>query len=477
MTRSLAAIVLAFALFAPRAAAWPPAGSESLEEVRATARTALVERLLGLAQWCNQNDLFEERDRVWRLVIGVDADNLEARKGLRYARNTDGSWKDPSPRPVKNRNAAALEQLPAKRAEAIGPFRDALFERLKAEDVPAEVRRSVLDEILSIDPDDAGVHEMLGEARLEDRWVLRESVAAKARRAEIRTAVQTAKEADIPLEPAAPTAEETTLFDGWKCGSTCDGVRVIGSGDAAQCESLARICQAAGAVVETALGAPAQWSTGFSFYVLTGAGEKDAFIAKLPGLDEAQRATMKKTIGGGIPGTWKVVIFEPDAAKRQDCSVRHGLAHLLFTGWKIETKHAWIFEGLGLYLTREICGTRLTWFCSGAGVASEGKNSPRGRLMVADSNWMNEALKVLTKDPPPDLGAMFERDLPSFGVEDVLMSYALCAYLVEACPQAVSPLLKDIGEGTPSAAALEKALGWNVPELQARLVRWLKERK
>ncbi len=482
MTRSLRTVAIAFTLLvlAPRAPALAPrapASIETLDEFRSAARTALVGRLLSLAKWCNENELFEDRDRAWRSVIVVEPDNLEARKGLRFARNADGSWKEPAPRPAKNRNPAALEKLPAKRVEAIGPFSDALLERLQKEEVAPEVRKSVLGEIIAIDPDDEKVHGMLGEARLDGGWVLLETATGKTRRAAIRAVVQAAKDAPAGLDPVSPTAEEKQLFEGWKCGSKSSAVRVLGTGDASQCESLASACKIAGAVFESALSSPPSWADEFTLYIVAGPGEKDAFVAHLPGAQDAQRESLKRTIGGGVPGTWNVVLFEPDLKKRVDCGVRHALAHLLRRSWNIDTRNAWIFEGLGLYLTREICGSRLTWFCSGSGVTGEGKNSPRGRLMVADSNWMNEALKLLTRDPPPDLAAVLGRDIATMGVEDVLVSYALAAYLVEGRPETTPALLKQIGADTASAEALHAVLGLTVPELQERLVRWLKERK
>jgi hypothetical protein len=343
---------------------------------------------------------------------------------------------------------------------------------------PPETCKAVLAEILTVDPDDEAAHRMMGQARLDDRWVLVETAAGKARRAEIRAAVEAAtKSAPENIQPTTPTDEDKVLLEGWKCGTQTETIRVLATGDASQCEILAKACWITGAAFEAALKTSPSWSEAFSMYIAVGAGEKDALIARIPGMDDKQREVLKRTIGGGIPGTWKVVLFEPDPKRLLDCGVRHALAHLLSRSWNIGTGNAWIFEGLGLYLTREVCGTRLTWFCSGKGVAGEGKNSPRGKLMVATSNWMNEALQILTRDPAPDLAKVLDHDLASIGVDDLLISYALAAYLVEGRSEATPAVLKSIGEGAKSADALQAALGMTVPELQERLVQWLKERK
>jgi len=454
-----------------------PGDDNPLDQIRAEARIALVGRLLDLAGWCNQNQLFEERDRVWRSVIGIEVDNLEARKGLRYARNVDGSWKDPSPRPAKNMNAAALKELPEKRAEALKPFSEAMLPQIQDESTPPEIRKSVLAEILSVDPDDPEARTMLGEIKTEKGWVLKETVAAKTRRADIRAAVEAAKAAPPGILPATATADEKKLFDKWKSGAQSGTVRVIGTGDAKACEDMANQCRITGAVFQGVLGVEPRWAEDFGMFLVTGAGEKDAFVAALPNLQDAQKDSLKRTIGGGVPGSWKIVLFEPDETKRRDCGVRHALAHLLHQGYKVETGHAWIFEGLGLYLTREICGTRLTWFCTGTGVTNQAKNSPRGRLITGDVNWMNEAYTVLTREKPVDIATVLGRDLATMGIDDVLVSYALAAFLVEGRSDAIPALLKAVGEDAAPADAIRTALGLSVPELQERLVRWLSERK
>jgi hypothetical protein len=483
MTRSIAIVVFALGSFlpAPRAPAVDPPGScatfDAFEDAHIAARSALVGRLLSLALWCNDNELFEDRDRAWRAVIEIDTDNMEARKGLRYARNVDGSWKEPAPRPAKNRNPAALDKLSAKRAEAIGPFRDSMLAEIEKDKVPADVRKSVFNEILTVDPDDESVHKLMGEARGESGWVLNETVTGKTRRGALKAAIEAAKASTPKSSPATPNDDDKALSSAWNCGAEIENVRVLATGDASQCEKISKGCVVTAAAYESVFGMPPSYSPGFTIYVVAKPGEKEAFIGKVPGLDDAQRAVLKRTIGGGIPGTWKIAVFEPEPSRMLDCSVRHALAHLLYRGFKIGTSHAWVFEGFGLYLTREICGTRLTWFASGKGVAGEGKNSPRGKLMVATSNWMNEALQTLSRDPAPDLAKVLEVDLPNMSVDDMLVSYALAAYLVEGRPQETPAVFKAVGEGSKSAEALHTALGLTVPELQQRLTQWLKERK
>src|ERR1700733_9601268 len=60
------------------------------------ATVDLVKGMIHLAEWCNEKELFLERDRVYRAVVEIDPNNADARKGLRYSRKSDGSWQEPA---------------------------------------------------------------------------------------------------------------------------------------------------------------------------------------------------------------------------------------------------------------------------------------------------------------------------------------------------------------------------------------------
>ena len=113
----LLALVLALLPFAP--SAWAGDAAKS--------RSELIQRLLALATWCNEKGLFLQRDNLWRSVMALEPENVDARKGLRYSRDGQGRWKDPAPREVKDRNTALLPELAKRRSEAVGTWRDELL--------------------------------------------------------------------------------------------------------------------------------------------------------------------------------------------------------------------------------------------------------------------------------------------------------------------------------------------------------------
>src|SRR5262249_19204413 len=157
---------------------------------RGIAQRALIKGLLELAEWCNSKELFLERDHVYQQVIELDRDNLDARKGLRFARNPDGSWKEPAKREATNMNKKALDDLPAKRSEAIAAYRDVLLDALERTPPDAALRKATFAEILALDPEDARVHKLLDEVKLEGKWMMPESATGKQRRAELKTFVK-----------------------------------------------------------------------------------------------------------------------------------------------------------------------------------------------------------------------------------------------------------------------------------------------
>ena len=458
---------------ATRAAADEVGGGGAGPE-RAAARKDLVERLMKLAAWCNAKELFLERDRVYGQVIAIEPDHLEARKGLRYGRNTDGSWKEPAPREMKNRNEKALLELPAKRAEAVAPFRDRMLALLGENGADPALRAQVLDEILAVDPDDAKVRGLLGQAKLDDgTWAMAETASGKRRRGEIRDSIQAALAGAPPADGAEPSDVERGLVDAWTTTLATPSVRVLATVDAAEALKIAAACEASLTAVEIALGVEARMPAGYTVYALQPT-DKDAFLERL-GLSSADRARLAGMPSSGIPGQERVFVSDPDPAKRLDAAVRDAMTRLLSQAFRVTSKQGWVWEGFGLYLTREVCGTRYTWYI----LASPGadQDSLRGTLLSPTSNWMNEALQLFDGAEPPDLGATLAKDLSEMRIEDMIVSYALAAYLAEGRPQDTSRLLTRIGSGATPEAAIREVLQLSIPELQDRLTRWLKERR
>lgn len=475
MKRTLLACCLVWSLAVATASAADL--GPTLTKTRAEARTALVTRLVEVAKWCNEREIFLERNRIWLRILELDPDNTDARRGLKHSRGPDGKWKEVPPREAKNLNTKALPELAKRERAAWNPYGATLVAALDAEKAPKEVRTHVFDEVLRIDPNNEAVHEALGDVLLGDLWVLPETKRGKERRAEIKAAVRAS--IDGIAEPATvpPSPEETALHAGWKGTCATAHVRCLTSLDPVEASTIARMSEAAGAVLGGLLGIEPKYPPGFTIFLL-GTADRDGFLERISHLDAAERQRLSRLTGSGIPRTYHVGLWDGDAAQRLDGAVRHSLGHLVTTTLGVQPQCAWAWEGLGLYLTREVVGTRLTWFVAEASANASGEAAAlRGKLLGADSNWMNEALQLLSGDAPPTLERALARNLDELETEDMLLGYVLVAYLLEGRPEQAVAFFQRIGAGEAPRVVSEEVLAMSIPELQARLQRWLTERR
>jgi predicted secreted protein len=452
---------------APDKAAQPP------QDEAAKLRTELIGKLLTLATWCNDKELFLQRDNVWRSVLALESENAAARQGLRYARDAAGKWKDPAPREVKDRNAAALPEFSKKRSEVVGAWRDQLFALLDKEQADAARRAAALDEVLFVDPDDAFVHGLRGEARSGTNWVLQETVAGEARRAEIRASVQKARAAVPEAAKVPASAEDLALLPAWKTSLSADGMRALVQTGEAEAKEMLGTAHAGCALAEVLFGKPMPPNDGFTVYVLVDPGERDRLLAGIPGANDAQKKGWKDSAGFGIPASSSVVLWDKDAKRRLDCFARHVVASVLFKGFRIEAKDGWIFEGFGLYLAQQLSGTRMTWFI---GTAAGEPSGLRTRLFSPKTDWFAEADRILKGSNPPKLAELLGKDLSAIKLEEMVVAQAFAAYLAEGLPKQLPEILARVGQGESSVAVLEAVTARPLPETEKRLVRWLGER-
>lgn len=448
---------------------------DPLEAARAAARATLVKRLDDLASWANDNELFAERDRLYKRVIEIAPDDAVARKGLRYVRGVDGSWKEPAPREARNMNKKALADLPAREAAATAPFSKAILDLATAPERTPQERDSLLAELRAAAPDDPALHELLGEVRMDDRWVMPETVRAKERRKEIKSAIAEIKAGVAAPHADAPTDAEKVLCAEWRVVLQGAHVRVLSTGTEQEADELLRAVDACGDLVARTLGGDPVYPANYTLYVVNDKGAKDAFLARLPDVSDADRARLAKLESAGLPNSSNVVLFHKVAKNRVDGAVRHTLGHLLAASAGLSPSIGWAWEGFGMYLTRELVGTRLTWFVTESRDA--GAAGLRGKLMNPETNWMNEALTVLTASPAISLEAVMKKGLDALDLKDVVVGYALAAYLLEARADTAAAFVTSVAKsGSPSASALE-VLKSSPGELQEKLTRWLTERR
>ena len=160
----------------------------------------------------------------------------------------------------------------------------------------------------------------------------------------------------------------------------------------------------------------------------------------------------------------------------------------LYTSWYVSTagweafeltvEDGWIYEGFGLYLTRSLVRSRLTWMAQPSKTLPAAEDMAlRQRLLDPQSNWMEEAHKVLTSVASPSIAALAAKGANELTTEDVLLSYALVTYLLEARAEVVPRMLARVGTGFSQLEALRDATGLETAEFERHLRRWMEERR
>lgn len=452
---------------------------ESWSEDYAAIKKEFVPKLAAFAEWCGSVRLNLERDRACEAVLHFDANHEGARKALKHVQQRDGTWVVPEKRPESKNQGNAMKECLKRRAELVAGWRDAIVAlegRYRTVLSPAE-RESLYADLLLVDPDDAGSRAVVGEVKRDEEWVLAETVTAKERRAFLKETIRKATAEAPEPTPTEFKPLEQTLGIPWSAHIQVPGVRVLSSGSPDEARRIARMCSATAEVFRTLTGAEIGLPDGFTVYLMTAEDMRDKFLASWPGWSDEERARMKSWAGSGVPGDVHIARWDADEPRRLDGSVRHVLGLLTLLNFQYDHQRcAWAWEGLGLYLTRELVGTRYTWYSTGPSTGDPESKELLGKLMMSDVNWMNECFQRAKRNKSVKAAALCERKIDQFGVDDVLTSYALAAYLVEGQGQHLRAVLTGIGtEG--AAKSLSGVLQMDLDQLDRRLLRWLGERK
>lgn len=462
---------------------------DDFEAERTLAVKELIAGLESYAEWCSSKQVWLERNRALLAVLSVDPGNMAAKRGLGWQQVADGVWEPPKdPKPAKNYDLAALKEAPARYGAAIQPWRDhlmRLLEEYRANLTPGQ-RESVYAEILSIDPDDGSTRAARGEAKSERGWVLAQTVSAKSRRAEIRGIVKSAFEDVPPPADVKPGPDDLSFKVNWKTAVATDRVRVLSSGERAEAVRAATVLHATRDVFNRTFGCAADLGEGFTVYLLCDPASKSTFIENFPNLTPAQRSFYGQVDGTGMIGSSSAAWWSPTADRRLDGITRHAYGWMLLTELGVGVDVAWAWEGLGLYLTRETIGTRLTWYIvpveeNATAAAKRVGPDWMKKLLTPGTNWMNEGYRLVRAGEGQSLSVVLSHPMNKLTPQDLFVSYVTGAYLLEAEPMKVTALLRALGSrgkaGSKAQQAWPATLGIDVIAFFAHLERWLGERR
>lgn len=438
-----------------------------------------VEELETLADLCHAAKLYAWRNETYELVLLLDADHTRARKWLKYRRSAAGGWKRGTYKPPRNLREPQAEDAASRRA--VGErFTDKVLPLLTrhAKNVPAARRQALLRVLGRFAPEHVDVRKAQGNVRTDDgRWLLVESVGASTVRAALRKQAATAL-ASVRAPPTdRPTAADNKLRLGWTAIYQAPHVRVMGTVTKEELLLAVKRIEACHPTFLTAFPGAQTKVKPMILYLLAGSSDKAAVLKNHPAADDGYRKWAKSLQSSWLPKTSTIWILASDRDLRLEWCSRQVMGNLLWRRFGIRGTPGWAFEGCGLYLSHLIAKQRRTFFVRRTQYGEKGtrKNDLWDRLRLKDTDWREEARKLLASEQAPNLRLLLGKKLNAMNTEDMLASFALCAFLIEGRPATLPKLLEDVGRRKKTSVDVLSAAGLDPDTLGIKLRRWLEE--
>ncbi|QDU86636.1 hypothetical protein Pla163_37870 [Planctomycetes bacterium Pla163] len=464
---------------APAALAAAP---QDLDALRAVGARALA-KALELAEWADAAGYESGRNEMYEVVLSYDPEDKDARKALGFKKKK-GEWeqgrrKDPKDEfePGVPEEFAQLKQ--AALAELRGEV-DAAFEGIAATPQTEARRRAELAKLLPFDPDDAALRTALGQSRhpVHGVWMLDDTLTAIERRAELAETMATLRaNLDEPSEDGVDELARDIELD-WVTTLRLGQMNItstFGPEDTRQLIETAQLTRDLFRSIFRRAGSPGYPTV---IYALE-PSQRNRFFTQhsLTPPDELEYRIQ-------VTSSWltgRVVISDAAQIVRNDLTAFQTAGYALTEKFGVWTDDGWAQQGLTSYLAHHVCGTRLSFWDIRTkdeyGKEIGGAKSWLDRVPPSTEGWLLLA-RALVVDEGLTV-SQFARALTTPTVkmawEDVVISHAVAAYLVESRPEALFTLMGQIkGEGS-LVRAFEEELGLPLEAFRDRLVQWIEE--
>lgn len=441
---------------------------EDFEGARKKVRKKLADGLYELGKWCHKKKWYQERDRIYGEAIEADPDHLKARKALGFKRLRDGTWQRKEElEPMRNMGSVELEEIEARAVKVLDDWREATHELLAdyADEVSAQQRRSEYQLIVDRFPEDEVAHKGLGHVPgWEGRpWVSTTVKASYERRKVLKEIVAKGKVAGTKVQDLEPRDFEAKLT--WEASGRNERARAFSRTGQEDVQAALELAYAAQSLLNEGCGIEVKLPEGLTFYLL----EDNAQLVEVATAHPECSAEGLEGVGSFWMDWRSMVTWGEDTTIRVDAVARQTVSWLLRHKFQLSTKQGWAWEGLGLYLSFRVSGTRLRFFVRESDYAGGPDRS--GDLRDPAANWLRLAKDVL-QGTPPSMKFLLGKDVNGLTERDLLVAYALGAYLVEGHKDKVPRILTRV-VSEPSTLVLEEELGLTAEALTKELRRWL----
>jgi len=455
------------------AAAVPAA---SLEELRRGAAARAANDLVELAEWCHGERLYKTRDETYRLALAYDPDHETARSKLRYVKRA-GEWVQARPPgEPKDRAPDALPAYEERKRAVGGRYAAAVIGRLELgwRASPDAVRERVFAEIFRLDPDHERARRARGETRRGGAWVLRETVRAEKRRGKLAALAKAARDEVPEPEQATLTDEEAGFGVVWTDALQGRDWRLLLAAPAEEGKRCVRVADATRTLLAEALGSRFGRAEGMRLLVMT---KREDYLAVLKAHPKSDEKTLKfdgALTGCWLKGTCTTALYDGTAIRRFEGCARQPVGFHLWGRFGVTGKQGWAWEGMGLYFTYLLTGQRLSYFTRRTRYANQGV-TVRGlgaKMRDGKTDWFELAGELKR----PDWKLLLAKDVNQLTNAELVWSYVLAGFVLEAFPHKAATILAELGKGRPSSAVLPAELGMSLPMLARRVPRFAEER-
>jgi hypothetical protein len=452
------------------------ARAESLEDLRRAASAQAAQDLVELAKWCQASKLYRSRDDSYRLALLYDPDHKVARAKLRFTRR-QGAWVQVRPPAASSdRNPKALPEF-EQRMRAVGDrYARVVIGELERgwRTAPLATRARAFEEIFRLDPDHARARRAHGEVRIKDRWVLRETPRASKRRVRLAELVRDALRESPPPKREPLTKEEMAFGVLWKDVQQGRDWRLLISAPAPEARRCLQVADASRLLLAGALDVEFGTVDGMRLLVMPTKADYLLVLKNHPATD-AQTFKFDSTLSGcWLKDSQTCSMFDGTVERRFEGCARQPVGYHLWGRFGLTGKQGWAWEGMGLYFTYRLTGHRLSYFTRKTRYANQAVGV-RG-LDVKMRDKRTDWFKLAGELKPPDWKLLLAKDVNQLSNEELVWSYVLAGFVLEAYSHKAAAILEQLGKGRGSEEVLREKLGLPLELLAERVVRWATER-
>lgn len=433
----------------------------------------LAVRLKSLLKWSADQGVSGFRHRLYELLIKVEPNHRSARKSLGYERSRTGEWtRRPDYYPPKDWDIQKLGEAEKRLDDRLATFRDCVLDLLEKDDgVDARRRNQLIERILEFMPDDELLRKQRGEVRHEGNWVLPETVKSRESRRRIaQLVVKLRSQLEGTIRRVAPAQA-----GGWHAAYESAGRSVVGTVQAQEAHDTLLDMEVAAGVARQLLGmkSASEGAVGPTYVMLVRSRQEALGVAAQSKYARAIIDSIQSVNAVVLEGGQKALIYADGPLHRRLAATRYTLDAHIHEGIGAHER-GWLTEGLGQRLTWHLSSEHGISFASLRG--TERKRQASGSKLPADpAQWLPSAADVLERDGARALARVLTARLNAMTSDDVLVSYGLAAFLLEARPDLGPEFMKATTGSHDAAALAKKHLGASLDVVTKRLVRWLRE--